>query len=618
MSERSAVGADARAATASLPPFADLDAVAVVEATGLASFAPEMSVYELLARSAELYPQRRALWHYEHGEPEATQSHQTYESLYERVTGAANLFHELGVGRTDVIGYLLPSVPELHELMWGGETAGIACSINHFLEPELIATMLQRVGARVLVVPGADVDAELWEKVQRVRSRLTQVREIVRVGQGDIGVDYRRRIGGIEARRLLMPAPGGEDVAAYFHTGGTTGAPKFAPQTHRRQVIAARIAAYAFGLNDTDVVLSGLPHFHIGGLYAGGLVPFAAGATVVQLGTRGFRDRSIIANCWRLAEETRATAMIAVPTVISTLLEQDFSVCDTRRMRFVISGAAGLPAGLRAAFESRTGVRINEAYGLTEATFVVSMNPWAGASKPSSVGIRLPFVEVRMLADEAGAVAQSLAVRGPTVFSGYLDVDERAQPFRDGWLMTGDLGRMDAEGQIFLSGRSKDLIKRGGHAIDPSLIEEALATHPAVALCAAVGQPEPRLGEVAVVYVKCRAEASVSEQELQEFARLNIPERAAVPKAIRIRAELPRTSVGKIDKAELRRDAAKNALSSALAQVASRYADGSVAIEFRGDTAVVRIRSADRSALDWAREQLRDFTMSLELVAEPA
>lgn len=602
-----------------LPPFADLAAVEAVEAMGVERFAPEESVYELLAGSAKRHSNRRALWHFAGGAPGAAETHLDYESLFGRITAAANLFHTLGVRRKDVIGFLLPSLPELHELMWGGETAAVACTVNYYLEPELLAAMLTRVGAQVLVVPGEDEDAEVWAKALRLKALMPNLREIVRVGGSgaDAGIDYRAEVKHMPTDHLLMPPPRGHDLAAYFHTGGTTGAPKFAPQTHRRQVIATRSAAYAFGLDESDVMINGLPHFHIGGLYAGGLVPLCAGATVVQLGPRGFRDSAAVANFWRLAEATRATMPVAIPTVIGGLLEQDCKVCDTRRMRFLISGASGLAAGLRAAFETKTGVRINEAYGLTEATFMVSMNPWAGIAKPASVGVRLPFIEICTLPLDEGLPANALAARGPTVFDGYLGLAPDAQPFRGEWLMTGDLARIDEEGHIFLSGRSKDLIKRGGHAIDPLLIEEALAAHPAVAICAAVGQPAPRVGELPVAYVKLRAGSAASEQELLEFAQREVRERAAVPKAIRILAELPKTSVGKVDKAKLRREATRAALIQALAVSSSGHENLPVEIAFRGETALIRIASAGGTAADHVREQLRDFTVSWELESRP-
>jgi fatty-acyl-CoA synthase len=599
--------------TDDLPSFSDLRSVAAVESRGLDRFVPERTVYELLVRSAERDPQHRATWHFAGGEPGARETHLSYEELVGRVGAAANLFRGLGVGREDVVACLLPSLAEVHEIVWGAATAGIACGINHFLEPQLIAAMLERTGARVLVVPGSSESAEIWAKVARLRELVPKLGAIVRVGDGPEGFDYRREVARIGEGPFRGTPPRADDVAAYFHTGGTTGAPKFAPQTHRRQVIAARSAAYALGLQSTDVVMNGLPHFHIGGLFAGSLVPLAAGATVVQLGSGGFRDRTVVPNVWRIAAAVGATALIAVPTVISSLVEEGGAPVGPKRLRFVICGASGLAPGLRAAFESRTGIRVNEAYGLTEATFVVSVNPWAGVCKPGSVGLRLPFVDVATLPTEPGAAMEMLAVRGPTVFSGYLGVAPESQPFRDGWLITGDLGRIDEDGHIHLSGRSKDLIKRGGHAIDPLLIEEPLAAHPAVALCAAVGQPDPRLGEIPVAYVARRAGTGVTEAELLDFAASQVRERAAVPKAIRIREALPKTSVGKIDKAALRRDATRLALLQALEAVRPSAGDPAIDVSFRGDTAVVRIAPESGVTPGIVAERLRDFTVPYEI-----
>jgi fatty-acyl-CoA synthase len=187
---------DAR--TVDLPPFADLRSVAEVESLGLDRFAPERTVYEMLARSSERDPQRRATWHFASGEPGARETHLTYEELMDRVSAAANLFHGLGVARGDVVACLLPSLAEVHEIVWGAATAGIACGINHFLEPQLIAAMLERTGARVLVVPGPDGNAEIWAKVEQLRQSVPGLSAIVRVGGGRKGSTIVARLRGSE------------------------------------------------------------------------------------------------------------------------------------------------------------------------------------------------------------------------------------------------------------------------------------------------------------------------------------------------------------------------------------------------------------------------------------
>jgi fatty-acyl-CoA synthase/long-chain acyl-CoA synthetase len=226
-----------------------------------------------------------------------------------------------------------------------------------------------------------------------------------------------------------------------------------------------------------------------------------------------------------------------------------------------------MPVELFRSFERETGMRILEGYGLTESTCVASINPPSGTSRIGSIGLRLPWQDMRILLldqqqvseaadDEVGAIC----LYGPNVFAGYLSAEHNKGAWvelqaEDGsmqrWFNTGDLGRRDADGFFWLSGRKKELIIRGGHNIDPKSIEEVLAGHPAVALCAAVGRPDAHAGEVPVAYVQLRQGAQASEAELLAYAAQHISERAAVPKALYVLPALPVTAVGKIFKPAL-------------------------------------------------------------------
>jgi fatty-acyl-CoA synthase len=225
-----------------------------------------------------------------------------------------------------------------------------------------------------------------------------------------------------------------------------------------------------------------------------------------------------------------------------------------------------MPVEVFNAFENQIGIPIVEGYGLTEGTCVSAVNPKDGERRVGSVGFRLPYQPVKIAildgkqtfvrecaVNEIGAVL----VRGDNVFPGYKEeahnkniwvtVDKQEPP----WLNTGDLGRMDADGYLWLTGREKELIIRGGHNIDPKLIEDPLHRHPAVALAAAVGRPDARVGELPVAYVQPEENARVSAEELLRFAKEHITERAAVPREIIIIEEMPLTTVGKIFKPRL-------------------------------------------------------------------
>ena len=249
---------------------------------------------------------------------------------------------------------------------------------------------------------------------------------------------------------------------------------------------------------------------------------------------------------------------------------------DVSSLKTAISGSAPLPLELYNRFKAATGVEIAEGYGLTEATCLVSCNPVDGEKKVGSVGIPLPYTEIRILratpegfhqcgTDEVGEIC----VANPGVFEGstYTEADKNHDLFAaERFLRTGDLGRIDPDGYLWITGRAKDLIIRGGHNIDPAEIEEALLSHPAVAFAGAIGQPDSFAGELPCAYVELVAGQSVTVEELLDHVRGRIHERAAVPKHIEIMGELPKTAVGKIFKPDLRRLAITRVYDAALAE----------------------------------------------------
>lgn len=237
-----------------------------------------------------------------------------------------------------------------------------------------------------------------------------------------------------------------------------------------------------------------------------------------------------------------------------------------------------MPTEVFRAFEARTKIKVIEGYGLTEATCVSTVNPLRGERRVGSIGLRLPNQAMKaVLLDQRGAYVRDcdvdevgvIVVSGPNVFDGYLDPAQNERLWVDchdnrRWLDTGDLGRRDADGYFWLTGRKKELIIRGGHNLDPAAIEEPLHRHPVVQVAAAIGRPDAHAGEVPVAYVQLKKGASASPEELLEHLRHEIPERAALPRHVRILDAMPLTAVGKIYKPALKRMEAKDALESAL------------------------------------------------------
>ena len=302
------------------------------------------------------------------------------------------------------------------------------------------------------------------------------------------------------------------------------------------------------------MLLCGLPLFHVNGVMVTGLAPFHRGAQVLLAGPQGYRNPTPIQDFWKLVERYRVTSFSGVPTIYAALLQVPSDGRDLSSLRFALCGAAPMPVELIRQFEARTGLKVIEGYGLTEGTCGTSCNP-RGERRPGSIGLRLPYCQVKVavldgegnyLRDAAPNEVGNLCLKGPTVFKGYLQQDRNRDIWvGDGWFNTGDLGRIDEDGYIWLTGRSKDLIIRGGHNIDPQMIEEALHRHPAVALAAAVGKPDAKAGELPVVYIQLKPGASASEEELLEHASRHVPERAAVPKDVWLIESMPVTAVGK-------------------------------------------------------------------------
>ena len=225
------------------------------------------------------------------------------------------------------------------------------------------------------------------------------------------------------------------DIASCFHTGGTTGLPKVAQHTHLNELADAWSAGVMLDLSDRDTLLCGLPLFHVNGVVVTGITPFMVGAKVVLLGAEGYRSKTAIADFWRNVERFRASFFSAVPTIYSTLLGVPIDGADVSTLRYAICGAAAMPPELIRKFEDATGVKILEGYGLTEGTCVSSVNPRDGDPPVGSIGLRIPYQQMKAVVfDAEGRYARDcaideighLVIRGPNVFPGYRD--EKRQP----------------------------------------------------------------------------------------------------------------------------------------------------------------------------------------------
>ncbi|MEM6610232.1 MAG: acyl-CoA synthetase [Pseudomonadota bacterium] len=557
---------------------------------------PATTIFEFLSNAKDRYPQHHAITFQITSGPTDKAETLTWQRLHARTTQAANLFRSLGVGEDDTVAYILPNCNETVVTLLGGMIAGIAAPINPLLEPAQIGAILRETGAKVVVTlkpfPRTDVAQKVSEAV-KLAPGVTHVLE----------VDLLRYLSGL--KRLIVPLirpkqttshhatvldfeaelnrqsdtlafadSAGDRVGAYFHTGGTTGMPKVAQHKYSGMIYNGWIG-HTLLFSDTDNVMCPLPLFHVFACHVILMAMIASGAHVVFPTPQGYRGEGVFDNFWKLVERWKITFIITVPTAIAAMMQRPVNG-DISTVKTAFSGSSPLPVELFNRFEKATNVTLVEGYGLTEATCLVSCNPVEGTKKIGSVGVPFPHCAVKILVDTPDGPREceidevgEICIDNPGVFEGstYTEMDKNRDLFHhELYLRTGDLGRIDADGYLWITGRAKDLIIRGGHNIDPALIEECLAGHEAVAFAGAIGQPDAFAGELPCVYVELVEGATADEAALLEYCKSNITERAAIPKHLEVLSELPKTAVGKVFKPDLRKRAITRVYDAALAE----------------------------------------------------
>ncbi len=549
------------------PPLRSIADVEEIERTPLADRLASPTVFGCIQAAAQAHPERTAIIDIADPAEPGVARRWTYAQALEQIIRCANALHHAGGGNP--AGYLLPNLAETHFVLWGAAAGCGAAPVNPLLSADVVVEILHAAEAGCLVTTA---EGTPLHTVAREASERLGGLPILTVGEGG---SLDAACGKVAGDRLNFE--GGEDtqaIAAYFHTGGTTGAPKLAQQTRSNQAAMGWMLQCALDLSPDDVVLTGLPLFHANAAILTGIAPLCAGSTLLLGGADGFRNKALLRQFWAIVEHYGVTVFSGVPTIYASLLDHRVGSADVSSLRYGLVGAAPMPVSVFERFEAATGIKILELYGMTESTCVSTCNPRDGDRRIGSIGMRLPYHEVRAgLIDDTGAFERfadtnepgELLLRGPTVIPGYKQAERNAGAFiHDGWLNSGDLGRVDGDGYVWLTGRAKDLIIRSGHNIDPGLIEEALARHPDVELAAAVGQPDAYAGEVPVAYVTLRKGAAATPESLEAYARDSVAERPAAPKAVRIVDQMPVTAVGKIFKPTLREDAAVHAARASL------------------------------------------------------
>jgi long-chain acyl-CoA synthetase len=369
-------------------------------------------------------------------------------------------------------------------------------------------------------------------------------------GRPSIAVDDLRRTRRHD-QELPEPATEVGELALLIYTSGSTGRPKGVMLSHGNIGAMASMMAEHLKITGADHCLLILPLFHVNAICISFLTPIAVGGRLTVL--QRFQPIEFLA----AIEQYRPTYFSAVPTIYSHLVSQpEDVVADTSSIRFAICGAAPASTELLAATERRFGIGLIEGYGLTEGTCASTANPLDGERKPGTVGVALPGQRVAIMAPNGDLVPTGergeIVIQGANVMQGYLNRPEAtADALGDGWLHTGDVGIIDADGYVRIVDRIKDMIIRGGENIYPKEIETVLHGHPAVLEVAVVGAPHPVYGEVPVAVVATYPDQSVTVDELLDLCRTKLT-KIKVPVAIHLVASIPKNPVGKHDKPAIR------------------------------------------------------------------
>ena len=554
------------------------------------------TLYGMISDTTLKFPDHNAVSFQIFSDPKSKAETLTWKALKARVSQCANMLRGHGIGPKDVVAYILPNCTETVVALLGGATAGIVNPINPLLDAEQIGAILRETNAKAVITLRAFPKTDVAEKTAEAVALAPNVKTVLEV-------DLLRHVSGIKSfiipliRPKMQQAPGvkyldfnaecdrhptslqfedvQEDrVACYFHTGGTTGMPKVAQHKYSGMVYNGWVGATVL-LSENDNILAPLPLFHVMAAHVLLLGAVASGAHCIFPTPQGYRGEGVFDNIWKLCERWKVTFIASVPTAIAAMMQRGIDA-DLSTVKSTFSGSAPLPQELFKRYEKAAGVEIVEGYGMTEATCLVSGNPIDGEKKIGSVGIPFPYTDVKIVKGSPNGPVEAevneigeICVSNPGVWPGntYTEAEKNAELYYfDKYLRTGDLGRFDEDGYLWITGRAKDLIIRGGHNIDPAEIEEALLGHEAVAFAGAIGQPDKHSGEVPCAYVELVDGASVTPDQLLDFCKEHVHERAAQPKHMTIMAELPKTAVGKIFKPDLRKEAITRIYNEALAE----------------------------------------------------
>lgn len=468
----------------------------------------------------------------------------TFGELKERVFRFANGLIEAGIKPNDHVALLMPNCPQYVISYFGILVAGATVvPANPMYTPRELTYILNNSDAKAVVYH------ELIKPViEAVKPNLEMTEHFFEFSEQNEHCSWN-----IVANVSPIPAiatKDGEDIAQILYTSGTTGNPKGVMITHDNLTFITGILIRELGVIESDRIIVVLPIFHV-------LSKMAALWTALTQGSTIFLEERFVPDAiLEMIGKVQATVFYGVPTMFTLFtMSPRINEFDYSSLRLFGSGGASIPVEIIDRIQKSIGVTLSEAYGQTESTVIITCQPINGEQIPGSVGLPVEGIGFRIVDPEGNDVAQGQI--GEIVFNGrgamkgyYKNPDATAATIRDGWVHTGDLAYQDEKGNVYIVDRIKDMIIRGGYNIYPREIEEVLYTHPAIAECAVVGEPNPVLGEEIVVFIVKRAD--VTEEEIQAYCAQHLAE-YKVPRVYHFLDSLPKNATGKTLKEPLRK-----------------------------------------------------------------
>ncbi|MGB9740341.1 MAG: long-chain-fatty-acid--CoA ligase [Candidatus Bathyarchaeia archaeon] len=545
---------------------------------------PEIPLFDFLRKTAEKYPDNIALVYFD--------NKITYKELDLATDKFATALTDFGVKKGDKVAIFLPNVPQFIIAYYGAiKTGAIVTAISPLYKEREVEHQLNDSEAETVVVLDMlyPIIEKVWEKTKLKMVIVTGLKDYMPSMTAFLGsllgkipshkverkpnvYFFKELLSKYEAKPPVVEINPKEDLVALQYTGGTTGTSKGAMLTHMNLVSNAIMcrAWLKDAQEGNEVFLAVLPLFHIYGMTTGMNAPiYMAGKTVLL-------PRFDPISTFEAIQKYKITVFCGAPTMYSMLLAHPaLGKYDCKSIRFCISGSAPLPPEVQKKFMEVTGGVLVEGYGLTESSPVTHCNPLDKTMKTvkiGSIGIPWPDTDAKIMDAETGekelapGEVGELVVKGPQVMKGYWKMsEETAAVLRNGWLYTGDIGRMDEDGYFYITDRKKDLIKYKGYSVYPRELEDVLYEHPAVKLCGVVGKPDPIAGEIPKAFVVLKEGMTATEKEIMDF----VNEKVAPYKAIReveFRKELPMTMVGKVLRRVLQEEERTKAAAAKTAQ----------------------------------------------------